>query len=249
MVNDLLVRAGTTFSVILKNGECEVQNRGVSFTSGPQIRFRTLKPGTLTVAGIKGFTRGYRGALECRVVNGALALINELPLEDYMLGLAEEPDTEPYEKKRAFAIAARTYAAFYMQSSQRKFPGLPYDGSDDPAVFQSYYGADFEARNPEWVRAVRSTANEVLYYKNAIIKPPYFSSDDGKTRTPAQAGWNNFPNAELFSSKEDPWCSGMTLRGHGVGMSGCGALGQAKEGRSAEQILQYYYPGVRIGER
>ena len=249
MVNDLLVRAGTTLSVILKNGECELQNKGARFTSGPQIRLRSSKNGTLTVVGVKGFTRGYRGVLECRVVNGVLTLINELPLEDYMLGLAEEPDTEPYEKQRAFAIAARTYAAYYMQSTQRKFPGLPYDGSDDPAVFQSYHGVDFEARNPEWARAVRATANEVLFYKSAIIKPPYFSSDDGKTRTPAQAGWNNFPNAELFSSKEDPWCAGLTLRGHGVGMSGCGALGQAKEGRSAEQILQYYYPGVRITER
>jgi stage II sporulation protein D len=41
----------------------------------------------------------------------------------------------------------------------------------------------------------------------------------------------------------------MSLRGHGVGMSGCGAKAQAKEGKSAEQILQYYYKGVRITER
>lgn len=164
-----------------------------------------------------------------------------------MAGLAEEPDTQPYEKQRAFAIAARTYAAYYMDPANRKFPGMPYDGSDDPALFQSYAGLDFTAANPNWLRASVSTESSVLTFDGKLIKPPYFSSDDGRTRSPSEAGWKNFPFAEIFSSKPDPWCSGMTLRGHGVGMSGCGALGQAKEGRSAEQILQYYYPGALLG--
>ena len=38
----------------------------------------------------------------------------------------------------------------------------------------------------------------------------------------------------------------MTLRGHGVGMSGCGAEGQANEGKKAEEILDYYYRGTEI---
>ena len=38
----------------------------------------------------------------------------------------------------------------------------------------------------------------------------------------------------------------MTPSGHGVGMSGCGARGQANEGKSYEQILQYYYPGATV---
>lgn len=81
---------------------------------------------------------------------------------------------------------------------------------------------------------------------NTIIKPPYFSSDDGRTRTPAEAGWKTFPFAEIFTSKPDPWCNGMTLRGHGVGMSGCGAEGQANEGKTGEEILKYYYPGTEL---
>jgi peptidoglycan hydrolase-like amidase len=31
-----------------------------------------------------------------------------------------------------------------------------------------------------------------------------------------------------------------------VGMSGCGAKGQAKEGKTGEDILQYYYPTTTI---
>jgi peptidoglycan hydrolase-like amidase len=136
-----------------------------------------------------------------------------------------------------------------MQDGSRKFPGKPYDGSDDPAVFQAYAGIGYSANNPEWIRAVKATANQVLSYNSALIRPPYFSADDGRTRSPSEVGWASFPNAEIFVSKPDPWCKGQTMRGHGVGMSGCGAYGQAKEGRSAEQILQYYYPGARITER
>lgn len=249
MLSDLPVRGGTTFTLLLKSGECEANYRGQRFTSGPVLRLRSDVSGTLSVQGVKKYNRTYQGVLECRVVDGALALINELPLEQYMAGIAEEPDTEPYQKQRAFAIAARTYAAYYMQEGSRKFPGKPYDGSDDPAVFQAYAGIGYAANNPEWIRAVKSTENQVLFYNNALLRPPYFSSDDGRTRSPTEAGWASFPNAEVFASKPDPWCKGMTLRGHGVGMSGCGALGQAKEGRSAEQILQYYYPGARISER
>lgn len=188
----------------------------------------------------------YRGTVTCTTYNGKAVLINTVGLEDYMMGLAEEPDTEPYEKQRAFAIAARTYAAWYMLNENRKFPGAPYDGSDSPASFQKYVGKTFEAKNPRWVRSVTSTASQVLKKNDQLIKPPYFSSDTGTTRTPAEAGWKNFPFAEIFSAKDDPWCKGMQLAGHGVGMSGCGAKGQAREGKLGEEILQYYYPGTTV---
>jgi len=188
----------------------------------------------------------YRGSVACVMVDGRAAIINTVGLEDYLLGLAEEPDTEPYEKQRAFAIAARSYAAYYTHPDHRKFPGKPYDGSDSPATFQIYRGLDFEVQNPEWLRAARSTTNKVLMVDDEVIKVPYFSSDTGRTRTPEEAGWNNFPHAAIFSSKADPWCEGMQLRGHGVGMSGCGAEAQAHEGKSGEDILDYYYPGTVI---
>lgn len=188
----------------------------------------------------------YRGTVTCITIDGKPAVINTLPLEEYLLGLAEEPDTEPYEKQRAFAIAARTYAAWYMQEKNRKFPNMPYDGNDSPASFQKYNGRSFEKANPRWLDAVASTSNQVLTYKGELIKPPYFSSNDGRTRSPIEAGWNNFPFAQIYSSKADPWCEGMELRGHGVGMSGCGAEAQAKDGKTGEEILQYYYPGTAL---
>ncbi len=192
------------------------------------------------------FLENYRGVVECRIIEGSIALINTLPLEDYLAGLTEEPDTEPYEKQKAFAIAARSYAAFYLSPNERKFPGMPYDDDDSPVRFQAYGGVTFAERNPRWVEAVRETAGKVIMKNGAVVKTPYFSTDDGRTRTPAENGWKDFPFAEIFSSKHDPWCEGLPLAGHGVGMSGCGAKGQANEGKTAEEILKYYYPETVI---
>ncbi len=34
--------------------------------------------------------------------------------------------------------------------------------------------------------------------------------------------------------------------GHGVGMCQWGAYGQAQQGKKADEIIRYYYPGVEI---
>lgn len=245
-MNGKQVARGTSVMLFAKGSTCEALVQGERKASESVLRLQPLSLGALTVDAVRGVQRRYRGVIECRVIDGALVLVNELPMEDYLAGLSEEPDSEPYEKQRAFAVAARTYAAYYLQDTQRKFPGKPYDGSDDPTLFQAYAGVEWGGDNPRWLQAVASTAGQVLMMDAQLIKPPYFTSDDGRTRSPLEAGWGNFPFAAVFQSKPDPWCAGLPMRGHGVGMSGCGARGQAIAGRSAEQILQYYYPGVRI---
>ncbi|MBI3332306.1 N-acetylmuramoyl-L-alanine amidase [Candidatus Peregrinibacteria bacterium] len=241
--NTLLNGASVTGPVLLSvdGSNCRARE---SNTSGV-LRLESVSP--LKIASWNRPANRFRGALECRVIEGKLVLINELSLEDYLAGLAEEPDSEPWQKQRAFAIAARTYAAYYIDASNpRKFPGMPYDGSDSPATFQAYGGVLFEEQNSRWTASVKDTAHQVLQKNGKTIKAPYFSSDAGRTRSLEEAGWKDFPFPEIFSSKEDPWCSGMQLWGHGVGMSGCGAEGQANEGKTAEEILRYYYPGTII---
>ncbi len=217
---------------------------------GPTIRIRLESRdkdlSSCDDADLRALKPLYRGTLRCIDIDGDAAIVNTVAMEDYLMGLSEEPDTEPYEKQRAFAIAARTYAAHYMGDTYRKFPGKPYDGSDSPAIFQKYTGKSFENNNPRWLDAVADTANIVLTKNDQIIRPPYFSSDDGRTRAPSEVGWGSFPFAEIFTSKPDPWCEGMENRGHGVGMSGCGAEGQANEGATGEEILEYYYPGTTL---
>lgn len=247
-VGDQTVRSGQSVR-FQKNGSACSSVIGTDTTSGrtsgASLRSTPAGGGLIAMENVRGKKGLYRGVVDCVMVDGDIALINELPLEDYMAGLAEEPDTEPLEKQRAFAIAARSYALSYM-GSLRKFPGKPYDGSDSPSLFQSYSGVAFERVNPRWVDAVRSTAGAVLTFAGTVLRVPYFSSDDGRTRSPTEAGWPHFPHADIFQAKDDPWCAGFPMSGHGVGMSGCGAKGQALAGNSAEDILQYYYPGTTI---
>ena len=254
----LEVPAGTTVNGAVARGSgvelrqegnfCVARQDGREIARGV-VRFdahATREDGIITITSWNKILNRFRGVIECQVVDGALTLINELPIEQYLRGLSEEPDSEPFEKQRAFAIAARSYVAFYTDPANRKFPGKPYDGSDDPREFQAYGGAGFEGRNAAWVRAVDSTHLLVLTKDGDVLKTPYFSVSDGRTLSPAEAGWKTYPHAEVFQSKPDPWCAGMTRRGHGVGMSGCGALAQAKEGKSAEEILAYYYEGAAL---
>ncbi len=186
----------------------------------------------------------FRGIVEVRPVNGETAYINELLLEDYLKGLAEVSNGEVPEKQKAIAVLARTYARFYMSDKNRKFPGLPYDGSDDPAVFQRYLGYGVEIRSPNFVSAAAKTRDHVVTYQGKLIKTPYFSQSDGKTRSANQVwGWVDTP---YLQSVNDPYCKGLIRRGHGVGMSGCGAEGMAKAGKTFEEIIKYYYQGVEV---
>ena len=228
-----------------KDGSACVAVSG-SATLGEGVVRMNPGDGVLTVKSWKTKWNRFRGVIECRIVDGQLVLINEISLANYMAGLSEQPDTEPREKQKAFAVAARSYAAHYMEPSNTKFPGKPYHGSDTGKSFQSYSGVAYEEDNPKWVQSVLDTKNKVIKKGGKIVKAAYFSSDERRPRSPLQNGWKNFPFAEVFRSKPDPWCKGMTLRGHGVGMSGCGAEGQAREGKKYIEILEYYYPGTSV---
>ncbi|MDH5597359.1 MAG: SpoIID/LytB domain-containing protein, partial [Candidatus Peregrinibacteria bacterium] len=186
----------------------------------------------------------FRGIIEMRVVDSQTAYINELPLEDYLKGLAEVSNTAPTEKQKVIAVLARTYAKFYMSDTSRKFPGMPYDGSDDPAIFQRYLGYGVETRSPNFVSAVGATTDVVVTYNGQLVKTPYFNQSDGRTRSAQEVwGWTHTP---YLVSVPDPWSSGLSLNGHGVGLSGLGATKQAEAGKSYEEIIKYYYIGIEV---
>lgn len=194
---------------------------------------------------IKNFDRDdnkFRGALEFQIIDGEYTVINELLLEDYLKGLAEEPNSEPIEKIKALSVAARSYAKFYMHYAE-KFPGKPYDLNDDPAICQKYLGYGYELRAPNVVKAAEETEGEVVTYGGQLVKTPYFSSSDGKTKSALEV-WNW--DAPYLISVSDTYCQGATQSGHGVGMSGCGAKGMAQNGSSYKDILKYYYTGTEI---
>jgi len=186
----------------------------------------------------------YRGVLEVRIDDGQIIIINELPLEKYLQGIAEVSNNDPFEKQKVLAVLARTYAKFYLEPENRKFPNKPYDASDDPDIFQKYLGYGYELRSPNFVKAVQATSGEVVTYKDDLVKTPYFSQSDGRTRSAQEVwGWNNTP---YLQSVEDPYCIGLEMKGHGVGLSGFGAEKAAENGKTYREIIDYYYQGVKV---
>ncbi|MFA5821252.1 MAG: SpoIID/LytB domain-containing protein, partial [Candidatus Gracilibacteria bacterium] len=185
----------------------------------------------------------FRGTLEVRYLDDKLVVINELPLESYLKGLAEASNSDPMEKVKAVIVAARSYARYYLTEDQ-KFPGKPYNLDDDPAVSQKYLGYGFEKRSSNISSAVEATKGEVVYYQGKIVKTPYFSSTDGTRTRSALDVWKW--DAPYLVSVDDSSCKGTAFAGHGVGLSGCGAKGLAEKGSKYTEILKHYYTGIEI---
>jgi len=185
----------------------------------------------------------FRGVLEVDRYSDEMEVINELPVEDYLKGLGEISATDPYEKIKAIIVLARSYAYYYTKVGV-KFPGAPYNLTDDPERSQKYLGYGFEQRNPTGVKAVNDTTGLVVKYNGNLVKTPYFSSDDGRTRSAQEVwAWTDTP---WLVSVDDPGCKGMTMNGHGVGLSGCGALYWANLGKTFKEIIAYYFKGVTV---
>lgn len=185
----------------------------------------------------------FKGILEVRKEDSNLIVINELPLESYLRGLGEVPNSEQYEKMKAIMVAARSYAKFYMTKGE-KFPGKPYNLNDDPAICQKYLGYSMEKRSPNVTKAVEETKGEVVTYNGELVKTPYFTQTDGTMTRNAKTVWNW--DAPFLVPVDDSMCKATQFAGHGIGMSGCGARAMAEQGKNYLQILKHYYTGVEI---
>jgi hypothetical protein len=188
----------------------------------------------------------FRGALEIRQEGKYIYPINELSINHYLAGLAEESNNAPEEKLKTMAILARSYALYYMQPEYTKFPNKPYHIDDSPERSQKYLGYSYEARSPNMKKAVIATKRKVVTYNGKLIKTPYFSQSNGWTRSAFEV-WN-WKNTPYLISIDDRHCGKKEQKGHGVGLSGCGAKILAERGWNFEKIIKYYYPGVQIKE-
>lgn len=197
----------------------------------------------------------FRGTIELRLEGGKLLVINELSMEDMLYGLAEISNDVPEQKAKALIVSARSYATFYTEPENRKYPGKPYDGSDDPSSFQKYLGYGFEMRSPKVREYVDATRGEVVTYQGEPIKTWYFTQSDGRTRSErewclANGGTDAIcKDTPYLQSVLDPGSAGKSRLGHGVGMSGAGATYFAvEEGWDYQQILKYFYTGVEVAK-
>jgi stage II sporulation protein D len=123
--------------------------------------------------------REYPAALEIVRNGDGLALVNELPLEEYLVGVlrAEAGEKWPLEALRAQAIAARTYAAYHRTISGAR----PYHIVASTA-HQQYFGL-VPPTSPIW-GAVRETSGQVLRWEGELFPAFYHTESGGYTEDP-----------------------------------------------------------------
>jgi stage II sporulation protein D len=122
----------------------------------------------------------YRGLIEIVPFESGLLVVNQLPLEDYLVGLinCEISSQWPIEAVKAQAVIARTYALYQRENRKNNLYHL-----ESSVLDQVYEGCAIE--DSRALRGVRDTAGEVLAYRGNIIQAFYHSSCGGHTEAAA----------------------------------------------------------------
>ncbi|GEM_PF-5285302 len=185
----------------------------------------------------------FRGSLEIYHATGTdqTWIINELPLEDYLKGLGETRSTDHIEYLKTMTVVGRTYAYWHkLDNFKHGHQGFHIDAFYD----QVYRGYANELRHPELVKAVEETHGEVVTYQGEVAITPYFARSNGRTKNWSEV-WYQDPYPWI-KSVVVPEEKGFSQLGHGVGLSGVGAMIKAKNGETYQDIIKYFYHDVEI---
>lgn len=120
--------------------------------------------------------------------NRDLRVINELPLEDYLVGLInyEISSQWPLEAVKAQAVVARSYAIFQKRNRAGELHDVESTVSDQ--VYGGVGEEDLRSR-----QAVKETKGETLFYRGSPIFAVYHACCGGKTEMPHHLWAGNFP--------------------------------------------------------
>ncbi|QMV43830.1 SpoIID/LytB domain-containing protein [Cohnella cholangitidis] len=144
--------------------------------------------------------RTYRGSMEISVLNQALAVVNDVNLEQYLYSVVgtEVGSGWPLEAQKAQAVAARTYALSV---------GTRYQIAHvvDTTLIQAYYGISSENANS--TAGVNETAGQVMTIGGKPISAVFSSNAGGVTADTKSEIWggdNSFLASNVTSPDEGP---------------------------------------------
>ena len=112
--------------------------------------------------------------------------IVDMDLEEYLIGVvaAEMPALFHEEALKAQAVAARSYALYKINNSNKNYD-LVTDVTNQSYItvdeMKSKWNSDFDKYYQKISDCVNDTTNEVIYYNNEIIEAFYFSMSNGYT--------------------------------------------------------------------
>jgi stage II sporulation protein D len=143
----------------------------------------------------------YRGAVEAAAGGGALRLVNQVDVEQYLRGMGEVRNPSwPDASLQAQAVAARTYALRAMKASGELC---------DTQRCQVYLGQQAEYAAMD--RAVAATAGKVLTFGGGFAAAVYSANGGGVSASPSEGFGtpdSTYPylRASAYETKSpDPW--------------------------------------------
>lgn len=158
-----------------------------------KIRLQTLNPDEeICIHNIERSygTPSYSGIIELRTTAEGIAIINELPVEDYLCKVvpSEMPASYELEALKTQAVCARSYA--YQQMQEYSYP--EYEAHvDDSTQYQVYNNSKMQETS---TKAVKETAGEEVWFKGNVATTYYYSTSCGKTTD--LSAWGNKVNVE-----------------------------------------------------
>ncbi|WP_448560931.1 SpoIID/LytB domain-containing protein [Trichothermofontia sp.] len=193
------IRVGTSTNATLRNGTGQT----LAQLSSMNAQEARLQGGMVSLAGKQAGQiwvepsgdglvwigdRWYRGRTLLVPVNGGLAAVNYVDLEQYLYSVlgAEMSPNWPQEALKAQAVAARSFAL----NRRQKANGRYFD-VEDTTSSQVYRGVKDEA--PTTQAAVNATAGQVLTYNGQVIEAVFHSSSGGHTENVEDVWGNPLP--------------------------------------------------------
>ena len=176
---------------VLTSGDATFTASSITFTSkdyngtSSYIRMMHSKYGVCT----------YLGDISFDIEQGAIRVINKLPIESYLYGVVphEMSNRFPLESLKAQAVCARGYAV----AKCSEFRLRAYDILDTSAD-QVYHG--YASKYNRAIAAVNETAGQVLSYDGEIIQAYYSASNGGQTELTGNVWTSNLP---YYVQKDD----------------------------------------------
>lgn len=248
-----LLSAGDEVKISYKKGKYFLVSDSLNLESANFWRLVPIEGGSVfefpgckrTITGRKINYCAYRGIFEYRygLKSKMPFLINELPLEDYMKGIAETDNNSAEGYVKAVLVAARSYAYKNISSNPPTDKRLfdVYATTQD----QLYLGYTSEQKMPRVAQLAVETAGEMVTYNGSVVTTPYFTHTNGKTKDwKNSAGKNDRPWLRSVECVYDKY---KKMYGHGIGMSTHDALMRAtKDDWEYIQLLKYYYSGTEV---
>jgi peptidoglycan hydrolase-like amidase len=176
--------------------------------------------------------REFHGRLEVRQQDGHLLAIVKMELEVAVASIvaAESPPSAPLEARKAQAVVARSF----LVAARGRHQGFDFCDTTHCQFLR-------EPPPPESPsgKATAETRDLVIIYQGRPIAALYSANCGGRTRTLAEAGWNQpYPYFAVDCPVRGK------VAGHRIGMCQEGSAAMARNGKTFREILGLYFPAT-----